>query len=69
MVEKTNIGTAATTVNMDDSAEDANIAQAGSTHEEFAEVDEVKGLITSLATVYNDQIPMELAVEKFTCMY
>ncbi|XP_033630444.1 tubulin-specific chaperone D-like [Asterias rubens] len=66
MVEKTNIGTAATTVNMDDSAEDANIAQAGSTHEEFAEVDEVKGLITSLATVYNDQIPMELAVEKFT---
>jgi hypothetical protein len=34
--------------------------------EEFKEFDEVKGLISSLPNIYNDQIAVETAVERFT---
>ncbi|XP_022110714.1 tubulin-specific chaperone D-like isoform X2 [Acanthaster planci] len=53
-------------ISMEEGGEDANTAQAGSTHEEFTETEEVRALISSLATVYTDQISVELAVEKFT---
>jgi hypothetical protein len=35
--------------------------------EEFKEVEEIKGLIDSLKDIYNDQIAVETAVERFTC--
>ena len=40
---------------------------SGSVHDEFKEYKEVKGLIESINHVYNNQIAVEMAVERFQC--
>ena len=41
----------------------------GSFHEEFKQVEEVRGIIANLINIYKDQISVELAVERFLCEY
>ena len=47
--------------------DDEKICREGHILEEFKEVEEIKGLIDSLKDIYNDQISVETAVERFTC--
>ena len=47
--------------------DDEKICREGHILEEFKEVEEIKGLIDSLKDIYNDQIAVETAVERFTC--
>lgn len=37
--------------------------------EEFKEIDDVKGLISTIPDIYNDQIAMETALERYLCKY
>ena len=41
--------------------------QEGIIHDEFKEVDEVKGIISSLSSIFGDSIAVELAVERCLC--
>lgn len=41
----------------------------GCVHEEFKEIEEVKGLINTIPDIYNDQISVEVAQEKFLCKF
>lgn len=43
------------------------IAEFANVHEYFKEIDEVKGLISSLPDIYNDQVAYETSYERFTC--
>ena len=43
------------------------LAEFANVHEYFTEIDEVKGLISSLPDIYNDQVAYETSYERFTC--
>jgi hypothetical protein len=51
------------------SSESKKKAKKGSLHEEFKESTEVKGIIENLPSIYNDQIAVELALERFLCKW
>jgi len=39
----------------------------GCVHEEFKEIEDIKGLINSIQDIYTDQIAVEVALEKYLC--
>ena len=42
---------------------------AGIIHEEFKEAKELMDIVTNLVNIYDDQIAVELALERYLCEY
>lgn len=43
--------------------------EKGSTHEDFKEFEELRGLVSGLQNVYKDQNALEMSCERITCKF